>query len=72
MQLKHCIFGHRLELYWVHFCNVFHIYTLYLIVLCDEIKENEVGGTCSMYRGDKICTHNFNLKTAREETTSET
>jgi len=35
----------------------------------DQIKKNEIGGTCSMYGGQERCTQGFGGETAEKETT---
>jgi hypothetical protein len=37
-----------------------------------QIKENEIGGACSMHGIDGKCIQNFGRKTRREETTRRT
>lgn len=40
--------------------------------LCDQIKDDEMGGTCNTDEGYEKCAHNFSRKPWREEPKWET
>jgi hypothetical protein len=45
---------------------------LHKLLLSDQIKENEMGGKCSMKESKEVCIYNFSLRTKRGKNSLET
>jgi hypothetical protein len=49
----------------------FILCTLLTLLLGNQMKEDEIGSTCSLHGGVMKCLQNFCLKTCRKETACE-